>query len=254
LTKRLKYYPGFIAIVIILWSCSSSEPLEKRSAEGVFNQAKALFDDEEYFDAKNKFDIITLQYPASQYADDAQFYIGECHYKREEFVLASYHFSLLRRIYPNSPYFKESMFKTALCYYMLSPAYDRDQDYTLKAVQALSEFQSVYPNDSLSVIAENYFNELRSKLAHRDYSIAEIYRKLWSPNSSLIYYDKVIDNFDDTKYYEPAFVGKIEVLVEMKKYDQAISAIELYFSIFKQGAHTENVRTLRSSIPISEEN
>ena len=36
--------------------------------------------------------------------------------------------------------------------------------------------------------------ELRNKLAQREFDIAEIYRKLDSPNSSLVYYESVINN------------------------------------------------------------
>jgi len=238
-----------VVILVIIAGCSSADKIELRTAETVFNKAMVLFDDEEYLEAKQLFDVIKLQYPASQYSDDAQYYLAECNYKREEYILSAFNFSLLRRVYPNSTYFKESLFKTGLCYYNLAPAYDRDQEYTVKAIKTMSEFYAVFPSDSLAKLTNTYIIELRNRMAQREFSIAALYRKLRSLHSSLIYYDVVIDEYDDTKFYEQAFVGKIEVLIEMKKWDKALSAIDLYYSIFKNGEFIDKVKSLEISVP-----
>jgi TolA-binding protein len=41
-----------------------------------------LFDKEDYLEAINEFTIITLQFQGSQHAADAQFYLGDCRFKR----------------------------------------------------------------------------------------------------------------------------------------------------------------------------
>ena len=231
-----------------LVSCRSAKSHEPKTAEQVFDDAMALFKNEDYQEAEKLFETIRLQYPASQYADDAQFYLGESNFLRKEYIYAAYNYNMLRKIYPQSDYSKESLFKTGLCYYKLSPPYDRDQEYTTKAIQSFSEFKTIYPEDSLAGKALDYIKELREKLAHREYFTALLYNKLYSPVSALIYFDSVIDNYSDTNYYEPAMFGKIETLFSMKRNDSALSLIDLYKKLFPNGTNFAQVNLIEQSI------
>ncbi|MGA2298137.1 MAG: outer membrane protein assembly factor BamD [FCB group bacterium] len=226
-----------------LSSCASNKQAGPKTAEEYFKEGMELFNKEDYLEAEHTFDLIKLQYPASQYADDAQFYLAESNYKRKEFYMAAYNYATLRRIYPRSEFVKKALFNAALCYNELSPPFDRDQDYTLKAIKAFSEFQNAYPGDSLYTEATNFITELRNKLAHRDYFTAGLYRKLYSLSSAVIYYDNVINDYPDTKFYEPAFAGKIEVLIELKKIDEAKSVIENYKKLFPNGANIDKIKS-----------
>jgi outer membrane protein assembly factor BamD len=228
-----------VIVLITLASCGASKVQESRTPEQIYQDGVKLFNDEDYLEAKTTFDLIRLQYPASQFADDAQYYLAEISYKREEFIMAAYSYNMLRRVYPGSQYSKESLYKTALSYFGLSPTYDRDQEYTKKAIESFQEFQYLYPEDSLSAESSKKIKELRSKLAHREYFTAELYKKLDSPRSSLVYYDAVINNFNDTEYYEPAMSGKIELLFFMKKYEQIQSLINAYKTTFPDNLNNQ---------------
>ncbi len=239
-----------VAISVIFIGCSSADKTELKSAESIFEKAMELFNDKEYLEAKTTFDLIRLQYPASQYADDAQYYIAECHYKREEYILSAWNYNMLRRLHPNSNFYKESLFKACLSYFNLSPQYDLDPDYTIKAIKAMSEFQAAYSSDSLSLTMDTYIQELRNRLAEREYRTAELYfRKLKSLASALIYYDLVINEYDDTKYFEPSYFGKIEVLVAMKKWEQASTTIGYFYILFPKSEYISQVKDLEKKVP-----
>lgn len=227
-------------LLISVVACSSHKTPENINAEQVFSKGVELYNNEDYLEAKQYFDIIKLQYPASQYADDAQYYLAEINFHRDEFILAAFNYSMLRRVYPGSSHSKESLYKNALCYYNLSPSFDRDQEYTSKAIESFMEFQYLYPDDSLNVESSKRISELRDKLAYREYFTAILYRKMDSPRASVIYFDAVINNYSDTKYYEDAFIGKIEALYFMKKYDQLVSIIRAYASQFPNGKAISN--------------
>ncbi len=245
---KLQLIAYFFLLSIILISCKSAEKFESRDPEAVFNKAVEMFNREEYLEARNFFEMIKLQYSATEWADDAQYYLGEIAYKRKEFVLAAFNYNQLRRSYPGSIYAKTSLYKTALSFYELSPKFDRDQEYTKKAIQAFQEFQYIYPDDSLSPEAGKKISELRNKLAYRDFFTAGLYRKLDSPHSALIYYNSVIKNYNDTEYYEPSFLGKVQVLVEMEKFDDAKSTIQLYKKNFPSGKYLKEIAELERSI------
>ena len=249
--KRLNIREILIICFLIfgILSCASTDNQELKSAEGIFNKAMALFNDEEYLEAKTTFDLIRLQYPASQYADDAQYYIAECHYRREEYIMSNYNFNMLRRYHPNSPFIKESFFKACMSNYYSAPQFDLDPKYTLDAIKSMSEFQAAYSSDSLAIVMDTYIQELRDRLAEREYETARLYKKLRSPASALIYYDVIINEYDDTKFFELAYLGKIEVLLEMKNWKQAKTTIEYFNILFKTSANLSKVKELANKIP-----
>lgn len=240
--------------VMIIFGCGSSSDMDFKSAEEVYNKGVAAFEDEDYLDAKKFFEVIKLQYPASQYADDAQFYLAEINFARGEYILGAFNYSRLRSLYPGSEYVKESIYKAALCYYELSPTFDRDQEYTRKGIEAFNIFQRLYPNDSLFSEAEEKIDALRDKLAHRDYYTAELYRTLEFPHSSLIYYDSVIDNYPDTKYYEQAWIGKIEVLIIFRRLDEASGLIDLFRKNFPESQYLTDLKKLEEQITTIKKN
>lgn len=237
----------FLALIFIL-SCSSTKENEAQTAETVYNKAMAKFAKEDWLDASQLFDVIKLQYPASQYADDASFYLAEINYKKKEYILSAFNYQMLRKIYPTSEYYKTSIFKTALSYYELSPSYDRDQEYTLKAIEAFQDFQRLYPEDSLFGTVSEYIDKLRDKLGKRAFSNAEIYLKLDSYKAAIVYLDVVIDEFPDTKYLEPAYFLKISSLFKMKKFDDAVSIIDLYKKKYPAGPHIAEISQFEASI------
>jgi outer membrane protein assembly factor BamD len=237
------------AIALLFSSCNTSKRAERmQSAASVFEEGKKLFDDEDWLEAQKLFDLILLQYPASSYADDAQFYLAEINFNRGEYIYASFNYSRLRRYHTQSEYVKMATYKTAMCYYELSPPFDRDQEYTLKAIQAFSEFQSLYPKDSLYKSASEKIQELREKLAYKEFFTAELYLKLNNPFSASVYYDFVIKDYPDSKYYEDAFIGKIETLKTMRKYGDALSLIELYNYKFPNGKYKDRINLITSEI------
>ncbi|PKL84547.1 MAG: outer membrane protein assembly factor BamD [Ignavibacteriae bacterium HGW-Ignavibacteriae-1] len=244
--NKIKYLISLTTLILVV-ACGSNKPPESGTAEELYSRAMELFDDEDYLDAASHFEIIKLQYPASLYADDAQFHIAEINYRRKEYIMAAFNFSLLRRIYPGSPHVKDALMKNAMCFYELSPPYDRDQDYTMKAIESFQEFQYLYPEDSLYTEATNKIIELRNKLAYREYFTAQLYTKMDSPLSAMIYYETVINKFSDTEYFEPAFFGKIEMLVWMKRNEEAASMIGAYRKTFPNGPNINNLPNITVS-------
>ncbi len=226
---------GFAAMLILLSSCGSAKTTKPNSEEEVYKAAIGYFEEEDYMEAKKLFEVIKLQYPAGQYADDAQYHVAEINFNRDQFIIASFNYNLLRRIYPGSQYNQKALYKSGLCYYHLSPPFDRDPEYTKKAIQTLMEFQYLYPNDSLYAEASEKIGELREKLAHKEFFTAELYEKLDSPKSSLIYYNAVISDYDDTSFYEKAYKGKIDILIRIKRFSKALGIIDLYKKLFPKG-------------------
>ncbi|HPI20120.1 MAG TPA: outer membrane protein assembly factor BamD [Candidatus Kapabacteria bacterium] len=241
---KLQTYCYIFLLSLLIISCSSKSRPEMMGVEEYFRIASDYFAKEDWIESQRYFDLIKLQYPASAYADDAQYYLAEINFKRGEFILSAFNYTLLRKNYPSSPYNKEALFKTGLCYYEISPRFDRDQEYTMKAIQTFAEYQTFYAGDSLSFLANKKIQELRDKLAEKEYETAVLYRKLSSPLASSIYFDVVINEYQDTKFYEEAIIGNIEVQIEMKKSIQVLYLVELYRRSFPNGKYLSFIENI----------
>jgi outer membrane protein assembly factor BamD len=240
----MKKYISFvvvIAAIIVFVSCKSTNRMEEKTPETMYDKAMQKFKDEDWMEASQLLEVIKLQYGASQYADDAQYYIAEINYKKSEFILAAYNFNSLRRTYPTSPYFKIALYKAGMCYFELSPPFDRDQEYTLKAIEVFQDYQRLYPGDSLYDKSSEMIDELRNKLARREYETAILYEKLYSPKSSLVYFDAVINEYPDSKFYEDAYFSKIRILDLMGKNEEVKSAIRQFKDLFAKGKYINEV-------------
>ena len=230
-----------IIIVISFTGCKVGNKAAEGSVDQIFKRAVELFNDEEYIEAKNMFDVIKLQYPASQYADDAQFYLAEIAYKREEYIIAAFNYNTVRKYYPGSEYTKLSLYNSAMAYYELSPPYDRDQEYTRKAIQAFTDFQAYYPDDSLYTKATEKINEMRDKLAYREYFTANLYNKLESSVAALVYYDIVIKEYNDSKYIEDSYLQKIILLRKLERWDEAKATVVTFKRLYPKSSLLSDV-------------
>lgn len=208
---------GLALLCIALGACTATEeavriaPVKER-----FDEAMAEFNDEDYEAARKLFEAIVLQDPASEYADDAQYYLAESYFLDGDYHLAAYGYNRVRS-FPNSPFYKIAVYKTGESYFKGSEAYDRDQKETRAAIDHFRSFISAYSGDSLATVAQQRITALRTKLAQRDYSIGEQYRLLDDPAAAVVYYQKVIDEFSDTEYYAMAVGSKLHALCMLER-------------------------------------
>jgi len=229
------------ALFFSVVGCGTTPKQEIHSAEDLFRLAKNYYEKKKFEDAEKFFDLLKLQYPASQYADDAQYYLGEISFEKGDFIMAAFHYSSLRRYYPASEYCKQALFKTALSYYKLSPSFDRDQEYTYKAIEYLMEFQNTYPNDQLTLEANKYLKELRNKLAYRNFFTANLYYKWRSFNSALIYLDVVLTEYSDTDYIEDAYWLKFQIFAERGLFYDLEELAKEYKDKFPNGKYLSQI-------------
>jgi outer membrane protein assembly factor BamD len=243
------------AIILVLLglglaACSTAEKVEgKRTVDEIFADAKKLYEENDWNEALAQFDIIKLQYPASQYADDAQYYVAEINRRRGEYVLAAFNYSSIRRSYPTSEWAKPSAFKVGECYEELALPADRDQEYTKKAINAYTDFQTIYPTDSLALVALQKIHVLRGRLAEGYMRVAEHYVTTNSRKSAVIYYDMLIKEYPDTEHYEDALVEKLKIHFAQAKIEDARAAISLYRRTVTNPTRKDEVDQMEKELP-----
>ena len=218
---RTTLFISLLALGLVVAGCGSGSETANPTADERFAKAMALYDKGDYLEAINEFTVITLQYQGSQHASDAQYYLAECRYNREEYLLAAFEYGVMKRSYPASPRAADAQYKLAMSYYRLSPPSSLDQKYTRKAIDEFQTFIEYYPTNPLAVDAATKIRELDGKLAKKVYDAAQQYALLERYKSALQYYDDVIDQYHDSDYAPLAWLDKIQLLIDRKRYPEA---------------------------------
>jgi len=130
-------------------SPAASAADEKAAYDMAFQALKEL----RYADAAEDFQSFLDQYPASEYADNAQYWLGESYYVTRNYDIALKAFQTLLDSYPESPKGPDALLKVGYTHYEL------EQWDSARA--ALTQVQENYPDTTLSRLAENRLRSMR---------------------------------------------------------------------------------------------
>lgn len=239
----------FALIVLVLGGCSGSKDQEIKTAEDRFKHAKQLYDDGDYLEAIQQFEIIKLQFQGSSISDQAQYFTGMSRFHRGELILGVYDFELLIKNYPSSPLVPDAYCMIAQCYVQRSPKSQLDQSYTYRALDALQTFIELYPTHTRVPDAQKDQVNLINKLAQKEYETGMLYEKMENTKAALIYYDRVLDQYYSTQVADDALFAKINIMVRRKKWDEVRKLVEYFLTKFPDSPFRGDVEQIRELIP-----
>lgn len=130
-------------------SAAVSSEAEKQAYDEAFQSLKDL----RYADAAEQFQAFLTSYPNSEYADNAQYWLGESYYVTRNYDLALTAFNDLIDTYPDSGKVPDALLKVGYTYYEL-----KQWD---SARTALTRVQQEYPDTTLARLAESRLRGMR---------------------------------------------------------------------------------------------
>jgi outer membrane protein assembly factor BamD len=261
------------AAVLLLSSCSSSKLSTSDALEKRYQHAVGLMQKEDFDLAAIELESLMFSTRATELEDDVLYSLGKSYYFSDQYLLASEIFRRLTQQNPESPFARDAQFQLAKSCEQLSPHFERDQEFTEKAIIEFKQYLDLYPVQDSTRIAgdvdtyrellkvnpgnrdyqEKYERAqaelgqqapamysmkvipvLREKLARNRYSIARNYVQLKKYRAASIYFDEVIRSYPDTGYLEQAWMGKIDMAVKRKKWFEARQAIEQFQQLFPE--------------------
>lgn len=237
-----------VALSILLPGCGSSDLIQNLGANERFELGKQKFESEDYIEATSHFEIVKLQFPGSDVADDAQLFLGECHYNQGEFLVAAEDYRALKRNMPASSLVPDAQFKIAMCYYQLTPSSNLDQSSGEKAIDEFQAFIEYYPVHPLAVDAGARIQELNTRLARKLYDTALQYLKMDYFKSASIYFESVVNKYHDTEFAEPSLFGKARALFARKRYQEAKDELEKFTLKYPHSALQSEAASLHRDI------
>lgn len=240
----------YIILSVFIYSCSSSEgsDIKTDDPERAFRLAKRKYDNKDYLEAIDDFSLIKIKFPGTSVSDRAQFYLADSYYHREEYILAAYEFEGMLKNYPLSPLLPETRYKLGLCYYNLSPKYSLDQEFTNYAIDELQLYIELYPEDKNVRDAEKKLNELKGKLAYKNYRTGILYMKMDDYKAAALYFKSVYEEYVDSDWADDAMLGEAEALINAQKNDEAKRVLERFHKLFPKSTLKSKADNLMRSI------
>ena len=241
--------------MLLLTACRNKELVRPGEPINVaFDKSMALFEKEKYSDAAYGFDLVTRLGRGTNYSQEAQFYLAESYYLDKQFILAAAEYERFISYYPQSEKRQEVEFKRALCYYEQSPRYRLDQSATSRAIELLQLFNNKYPNSEFVLDAAEKIDELRNKLARKNFEAAEFYLRTDRFLAASIYFDQTIDLYPESAWSERALVKLIETYIiyadrsidskQQERYNLAVATYEKFLQLFPQSQNREKAEEL----------
>ena len=223
----------FIYLLSLLFiSCGSKSNLLDENITERFNSGMKYFEKEKYLKAEAEFNYLILNNPGSKLSLDAQYYLAESMFYQDKFDEAIEEYNRYSRFSDDPVKIEHAEFKSCDASYLLANDFKFDQGNAAELMDKLQVFIEKYPESKFSNQIENFFKEIRSRLAQKEYEAGRLYLKLEEYDAALIYFNEVLSLYYDTDYSDLARIEIIFTLLLQQKIDGAIKQLEKYKNKF----------------------
>ena len=148
-----------------------------------------------------------------EWADDAQLYLARAYRSNREYILAASEYSRFIEIYRGDPRVPLAEFERAMTYFERSPGYQLDQTDTERGIEVFNLYMKRYPSHDSVAVATQRVQQLRQKLARKQYNTAQLYDRRELYEAAALSYEAVFDKYPDTPWADDALVGAIRAYI-----------------------------------------
>ena len=108
-------------------------------------------------------------------------------------------------------------YERALTYSERSPDHELDQTDTERAIGAFNLFLDRFPQHELAPQAAQRVEDLREKLARKQYETAQLYERRELYEAAAFYFETVFDKYPDTRWADDALLGAIRSYISFSE-------------------------------------
>jgi len=248
-----------ISIAVVFSSCSKHQKLLKSTDnEAKYEKAMEYYEKGDYYRALQVFEQLISVYRGTNKAEKLYLYYAYAYYYEHDYIMASYYFKRFTVNFPSSEFAEEAGYMIAYCKYLDSPRYSLDQTVTREAIDEFQLFINRFPYGEKAQEATTLITELREKLLNKDYNIANLYYKMEDFRAAIISYENLLKEFPDTEYREDILYKIITGYysfaiksIQEKKKERLESAMKAYYdfaALYPESEFIDDARKLREKV------
>ncbi|HAR94547.1 MAG TPA: lipopolysaccharide transport periplasmic protein LptA [Deltaproteobacteria bacterium] len=191
-------------LCLLFVSCSSKETKKTENPGDLYVQGVNLLNKKKYSEAIEKFMKIKEDFPFDPLTIIAQVKLGDAYFAKEEYLLASGVYEDFFNAHPaddNIPYVLRRLGES---YTQLSPTIDRDQAFTVKAIERFTYLKNRYPQSAYAKDVDARIDELREKQAAHELYVGEYYHRTERYNASILRLEYLLAKYPQAKNRDKA--------------------------------------------------
>ncbi|MBN3038619.1 MAG: outer membrane protein assembly factor BamD [Candidatus Omnitrophica bacterium] len=137
--------------------------------------------------------------PYGEYADIAQFKLGQCYMDTQDYINAALAFKKIIESYPKSQLIDDAKYQIAICAANSSTGPEYNEEDTDKAIKEFKDFVKRYPDSHMEKEARHFISTLEDQKAQKSFDIAQFYEKQGNLESAVIYYEEILSKYPDSE-------------------------------------------------------
>ena len=223
-------------------ACRSTNLYQGMDATQLLALGRQKYESRDWDDAIRALDRLVFSFADAPEVAEARLLMARSYSGKGDHLTARSEFQRFLDRFPGHPEAPAAALGICSSLVELSPAPQRDQVYTNEALMLCRNVVVDYAGTPQAEEAARLAEEMRLKLAEKDYLNAEFYfrRKLY--DSAIIYYEIVVEFFGDTEWAPRALLGIYRSNKAIGYEDLADEAKERLLSQYPDSPAAEEVR------------
>lgn len=197
---------AFLALPL-LGACGGSNPYQGMEPEQLYMLGQQKYEERDWTDAIRALDRFLVSFGTHERVSDARLLLGHAYYGKGDYLTARSEYQ--RFLDRFSSHGSAPVAALGICRSLsaLSPVPERDQSYTNEAIAICRNVVVDYGGTEEGREAATLANEMRMKLAEKEYLNAHFYfrRGLW--DSAIKYFEFVVQSYPETEWAPRALLG-----------------------------------------------
>ncbi|AYA37159.1 outer membrane protein assembly factor BamD [Hymenobacter oligotrophus] len=244
---------------LLLGACSSYQKLLKSTdVNKKYTAAIDYYENKhDYYKAGTLLEPLIPLLKGRPEAEKAEFYFANTNYRQRNYTLSAYYFDQFAATYPASPFAEEAEFMHAKSLFKDSPEFELDQTNTFAALESIQEFLNRRPESKFRSEAEGMSNELQKKLDVKAFESAKLYYSLRYFQSAVVALNGFQQQYPSSPYGEQVaylkFVSQYELARESvenkqrERYAEAVAYYQAFVDAFPQSKNLKDAEQLYDS-------
>jgi outer membrane protein assembly factor BamD len=253
--NRLVFGLLFFAAAVILAGCGEYEKLLKsRDFQMKYERAVEYYDEGEYARAGTLFDQVANIFRGTTKADTVKYYQAKSYYGQRDYMMAGYYFSELSQTYASSVYAEEADFMVGYCFYKRSPRPELDQETTYQAITYMQMFMAKHPTSERITEVQAIITEMSDKLVEKSFISAKLYFDLGYYKSAILALRNSLIEYPDTRFREELMflILKSSYLLadrsipslQRERFQATVDEYYSFIGEFPEGSHTREANRM----------
>ena len=196
--REVRYWLVVITGAAFL-ACSGGLPYPGLSVEEVYNLGVGSLEEQNWKEATKAFEEVLVS-PGFDRMPEAGLQLAESHFGAGRFIAARTEFQRVIDRWPTDTTTVYAALGVCRSLAGMSPIPQRDQTFTRQAQITCGQVAAQFAGTVVGLRASEFSTDMVNKLAERDYNTGSHYLKRGLIDSSLLYFEEVVESFPDSKW------------------------------------------------------